>query len=171
MSLRNGPGERSDQGAGTGDGWWRQRWGGHPRWVRWTLVVYALGFAEGACAHLADIVRGGVHVYASFGPAPLQLYFLSLVVLDPLAVAGALLVRTWGPPLAAAVMATDVAGNWVINWRWLREDPAWLLRPVGLLPITLFGIFVVATAAPVRKAIGRDRRRGPAAFLRRPGTS
>ncbi|MFE7121641.1 hypothetical protein ACFU99_40050 [Streptomyces sp. NPDC057654] len=149
----------------------RERWGGQPRWVRWTLAAYAVGFAEGACAHLADIVRGGVHVYASFGPAPLQLYFLSLVVLDPLAVAGAVLVRTWGPPLAAAVMATDVAGNWIINWRWLREDPAWLLRPVGLLPITLFGIFVVSTAVPLRRALGRREGEAQAVLTGRPGTS
>ncbi|MEV0276116.1 hypothetical protein AB0I22_06980 [Streptomyces sp. NPDC050610] len=150
---------------------WRERWSGRPRRVRWTLAAYAIGFTEGACAHLVDIVRGGVHVYASFGPVPLQLFFLSLVVLDPLVVAAAALVRTWGPPLAAAVMAADVAGNWVINWRWLRDDPTWLLRPVGLLPITLFGIFVVSTAAPLRRAIGRDRRPAPAGLIERPGTS
>jgi hypothetical protein len=36
-----------------------------------------------------------------------------------------------------------------IPWSWLREDPAWLLRPVGLLPITLFGVFVLVSASPM----------------------
>lgn len=32
--------------------------------------------------------------------------------------------------------------TWYVNWTWGKEDPAGVLRPVGLLPITLFGAFV-----------------------------
>jgi hypothetical protein len=58
-------------------------------------------------------------------------------------------VRRQGIWLAAGVMVLDVAANWIGNWRWLDEDPARLLRPVGLLPITLFGVFVLVTTLPL----------------------
>ncbi|MGW7041475.1 hypothetical protein ACWGDT_01890 [Streptomyces avermitilis] len=35
-------------------------------------------------------------------------------------------------------MALDVIANRSVNWPQLQENPAWLLRPVGLLPTTLF---------------------------------
>ncbi|MFJ9852561.1 hypothetical protein [Streptomyces sp. NPDC101150] len=62
------------------------RWGarrGRPPWARWVGAGYALGFLEGTGAHLLDLVRGGLHAYASFGPVPLQAFFVALVLLDP----------------------------------------------------------------------------------------
>ena len=61
--------------------------------------------------------------------------------------------------LAAGVMALDVTANWIGNWPSLHEDPARLLLPVGLAPITLFGVFVLVTALPmlhVMKTGGQD---------------
>jgi hypothetical protein len=86
-------------------------------------------------------------------------FFVGLVVLDPLVVALAGFVRREGIWLAAGVMALDVTANWVGNWPSLREDPTRLLGPVGLVPITLFGVFVLATALPmlrVMKTGGKD---------------
>ncbi|MFJ6216834.1 hypothetical protein ACIQGZ_26420 [Streptomyces sp. NPDC092296] len=127
-------------------------WGGLPGWARWVLAGYAVGFTEGTCAHLLDLLRGGVRVYASYAPLPAQVFFVGLVVLDPLVVALVLLGRPAAARLACGVMVLDGIANWYVDWPLLRENPAWLLRPVGLLPITLFALFVVVTAAPVRRA-------------------
>lgn len=117
--------------------------------------MYLIGFLEGAGAHFLDLIGGGIHVYASFAPVPLQVFFVSLAVLDPMVVVLVGRVRPTGIRLACAVMALDVIANWIVNWPWLQENPAWLLRPVGLLPITLFGLFVMATSVPVLRAMKR----------------
>ena len=65
-------------------------------------------------------------------------------------------VRREGIWLAAGVMVADVAANWIGNWPSLRQDPARLLRPVGLLPITPFGVFVLVTALPLPRVV-KDR--------------
>ncbi|MFB7509716.1 hypothetical protein [Streptomyces broussonetiae] len=98
------------------------------------------------------LARGGLHAYAGFGPLPLQVFFVALVVLDPLAAALTLWLRPWGFKLAAVVMTLDVLANWYVNGAWVAADPTRLLRPVGLLPITLFGLFVVATAPALLRA-------------------
>ncbi|MFC4590354.1 hypothetical protein [Sphaerisporangium corydalis] len=131
----------------------RERWAGRPLWARCALVVYALGFAEGTGAHVLDLVRGGVHAYASFAPPPLQVFFVGLVVLDPLVVALLVLSRPVGVLLACIVMAADVTANWYVSWPWLHDDPTRLLRPVGLLPITLFGLFVLTSAIPLWRTL------------------
>ena len=117
--------------------------------------MYLIGFLEGAGAHCLDLIRGGVHAYASFAPVPLQVFFVSLVVLDPLVVVLVACLRPEGIRLAGGVMVMDVIANWIVNWPQLQEDPAWLLRPVGLLPITLFGLFVVASSVPLLRVMTR----------------
>jgi hypothetical protein len=115
--------------------------------------VYAGGFLEGACSHVLDLVRGGLRAYAGFGSLSLQVFFVALVVLDPLAAVLALRAQPWGLRLAGVVMTLDVLANWYVNWPWIKEDPAGLLRPVGLLPITLFGVFVLASLRPLLRAL------------------
>ncbi|WP_234367554.1 MULTISPECIES: hypothetical protein [Streptomyces] len=117
--------------------------------------MYVIGFLEGTGAHCLDLVRGGIHVYASFAPVPLQVFFVSLVVLDPLVAVLVGLARPEGVRLASGVMVLDVIANWIVNWPRLQEDPAWLLRPVGLLPVTLFGLFDIAPLAPLHRAMTR----------------
>ncbi|MFB8181333.1 hypothetical protein ACFC8N_35995 [Streptomyces sp. NPDC055966] len=134
----------------------RGRWRALPRRARAALVLYAAGFLEGTGYHALDLARGGLHVYAAAGPLPLQVFFVALVALDPLAAALTLRLRPWGFRLAAAVMTLDVLANWYVNWPWVTAHPWAVLRPVGLLPITLFGLFVVVTApALLRAARGR----------------
>ena len=121
--------------------------------------MYVIGFVEGAGAHFLDLMRGGIHVYASFASVPLQVFFVSLTVLDPLVVVLVGLVRTAGVRLACGVMVLDVIANWITNWPQLQEDWAWLLRPVGLLPITLFGLFVIASSVPLLRAMAETTER------------
>ncbi|GAU70325.1 hypothetical protein SSP35_18_00530 [Streptomyces sp. NBRC 110611] len=121
--------------------------------------MYLIGFLQGACVHVLDLVRGGIHAYASFPQVSFQAFFISLVVLDPLVVVLVALMRPVGVRLAVCVMALDVSANWIGNWPWLRADPTRLLQPVGLLPITLFGLFVVVSSTPLLRAMrGRHPR-------------
>lgn len=134
----------------------RERWGAQPLWARWALAVYVIGFTEGTGSHIADLVRGGVHAYASFRQIPLQVFFVGLVILDPLTAVLVGHVRREGIWLASAVMVMDVSANWWGNRHWLRDDPAWLL---WLLPITLFGLFVVAFAVPLHRTVAKASAR------------
>ena len=127
----------------------RRAWADLPGWARWVLAVYLIGFAQGTGAHIRDLMRGGIHVYSSVPQAWIQVFFVSLVVLDPLVVVLIAFVRREGIWLAAGVMVLDVAANWPS----LDEDPARLLRPVGLLPITLFGVFVLVTTLPLLRVM------------------
>lgn len=128
----------------------RERWSGLPLWARWVLAVYLIGFLEGACVHLLDVLRGGFHAYAAFPEVSLQVFFVSLAILDPLVVVLVGLVRREGVWLASAVMVMDVSANWWGNRHWLQDDPARLL---WLSPITFFGLFVVASAVAVHQVV------------------
>jgi hypothetical protein len=111
-----------------------------------------IGFLEGACVHILDLVRDGIHAYASFPQVPLQVFFVSLAILDPLIAVLVGLVRRQGVWLAGAVMATDVFANWWGNRHWLQDAPARLVR---LTPISLFGLFVVAFLLPLHRTVAR----------------
>jgi hypothetical protein len=131
----------------------RRTWADLPGWARWVLAVYLIGFAQGTGAHIRDLMRGGIHAYSFVPQTWIQVFFVSLVVLDPLVVVLVVFVRREGIWLAAGVMVLDVAANWIVNWPSLHEDPARLLRPVGLLPITLFGVFVLVTTLPLLRVM------------------
>ncbi|WP_369368224.1 hypothetical protein AB5L52_40615 [Streptomyces sp. CG4] len=137
----------------------RGRWRALPVWARRTLVVYVGGFLEGTCAHGLDLARGGLHAYAAFAPVPLQVFFVALVVLDPLVAVLAARMRPVGIRSAGVVMTLDVLANWYVNWPWVTQDPVALLRPVGLLPISVFGVFVLVTLRPLLRTLdGREAR-------------
>ena len=106
-----------------------------------------------------DHVAGdGVPAYAAFGPVAVQLFVVAFVVLDPLVLILAGLARPAGVWLACAVLLLDNAANWIGNWPGLRSDPLRLVEPAGLLPITAFSVFVLATAPAVLAVM----RPGPA---------
>ncbi|WP_327660527.1 MULTISPECIES: hypothetical protein [unclassified Streptomyces] len=128
----------------------QKRWCCQPLWVRLTLAVYLLGFLVGCRTHIADVARDGIHAYAMFPQVPLQVFFVGLVVLDPLVVVLVALVRREGVWLAGAVMVVDLSANWWGNRHWLRDDPGQLMR---LLPLTVFGVFVFASWLPLRRAV------------------
>ncbi|MFE3884882.1 hypothetical protein ACFXPQ_18565 [Streptomyces lydicus] len=78
-----------------------------------------------------------------------------MVILDPLVVLLVGLVRPEGVRLASGVMVLDVIANWIVNWPQLQDDPRWLPRPVGLLPITLFGLFVIVSSTLLLRTMTR----------------
>ncbi|MEU9463252.1 hypothetical protein [Streptomyces sp. NPDC048312] len=73
---------------------------------------------------------------------------ICLAVLDPMVVVLMGLVRSAGVRPASSVVALDVIANRIVNWPQLQENPAWLRHPVGLLPTTLFCLFVIAPLVP-----------------------
>ncbi|MFE3503588.1 hypothetical protein [Kitasatospora sp. NPDC059160] len=113
--------------------------------------------------HAYQVGSGGLHAYA-WWPVPSQVLFHALLVLDPLAAVLVARARPTGVWLGAGVMAADLTANWWANWDdVLRRPLAYLQGMVGLPAMTLFGLFVFVTAAPLRQAFLGT---GPA--LRRP---
>lgn len=109
-------------------------------------MVYLVGFAEGTGDHVLWMTRGGIHAYApSYPQITIQVVFVSLVVLDPLVVVLVVFLRREGIWLAAAVMALDVAANWIGNWTHIRRE--WVPNVPWL--ITVFGVFVLVTVLPL----------------------
>ncbi|MFB7905563.1 hypothetical protein ACFC1T_03965 [Kitasatospora sp. NPDC056076] len=126
--------------------------GVRPRWVWWVAAVWVAGFAEGAAVHAYQVGSGGLHAYA-WWPVPSQVLFHALLVLDPLAAVLVARARSAGVWLGAGVMAADLTANWWANWDdVLRRPLAYLQGVVGLPAMTLFGLFVFVTAAPLRRA-------------------
>jgi hypothetical protein len=118
--------------------------------------VYLVGFADGTADHVRWMSHGGIHAYArSYPQVAIQVFFVSLVVLDPLVVALVAFARREGIWLAALVMALDVAANWIGNWARIRDD--WLPNVPWL--ITLFGVFVLVTAPALLSAMNEWHRR------------
>ncbi|WP_328691271.1 hypothetical protein OHT20_06680 [Streptomyces caniferus] len=139
--------------------------GSRPRWAWWVSAWYVVGFAEGAGAHAYFVVTGGLRAY-DYAPGATQLLFHGLLVLDPLVVALVARGRAGGPLLAAVVMVADMLANWWVQWDAVLADPVAHLRPVGLSTITVFGVFVLATAFPLHRALvssGQQHRRTPEA--------
>ncbi|MFH9351448.1 hypothetical protein [Kitasatospora sp. NPDC017646] len=136
----------------------RGRWGAQPRWARWVAAVYVIGFVEGAGAHAVDVLGGGLHAYRAW-PLPSQLLFHALLVLDPLAAVLVARARPAGPLLGAGIMAADLLANWWGNWDGLMHHPLDYLRFVGLPAMTLFGLLVLTTAAPLRRSFRRSSHR------------
>ena len=128
---------------------WRERWGRLPMWARCVLVADAAGFTDGTGAHVRDLARGGLNAYGFAHPA-VQVFFVSLVLLDPLVVVLIVRVCRAGVWLAGLVMTADMAANWFVN----RESIWLLLRPAaGLLAITVFGLFVLISVIPLQRCL------------------
>jgi hypothetical protein len=96
--------------------------------------------------HVRWMTHGGIHAYGSSYPQVwIQVFFVILVVVDPLVAVLLGMVRREGIWLACGVMVLDVVANWVGNWARIRHHPGLNVPWV----ITLFGVFVLATAPPL----------------------
>ena len=96
------------------------------------------------------MTHGGIHAYAqSYPQIAIQVFFVSLVVLDPLVIALVAFVRREGIWLAAVVMALDIAANWIGNLTSIRRD--WVTNVPWL--ITLFGALVLVTVLPLHRVV------------------
>lgn len=134
----------------------RRRWRGLPIAARCALVGYAIGFAVGARKHVADLMSGWLGAYSGLGPVVVQVFFLSLAVIDPIVIVLVLLARPFGVWLGLAVMVGDVTANVFATWEIVRQDWVWLIRPTGLLLILAFGLFVFVTAIPLARRLTVD---------------
>jgi hypothetical protein len=131
-----------------------------PWWARCALLGSVIGFMDGTGDHIRWMLHGGIHAYASAYPqVPIQVVFVCLVVLDPLAAVLAVLARRAGVWLACAIMVADMIANWVGNWARITNPQGRLLDTVPWL-ITAFGLFVFATAVPLLRALRRAPARG-----------
>lgn len=102
-------------------------------------------------AHAYDVIRGGLHAYR-YWPLPSQLLFHALIALNLLAAVWVALAHPAGPPLGATIMAADLTANWWGNWDGILRHPLDYLHLVGLPTMTLFGLFVLATAVPLHRS-------------------
>jgi hypothetical protein len=117
--------------------------------MRWVRAVYVVGFADGTCAHLRDLVTRQFHAY-SYAPWPVAIFFYALVLLDPLAAVLVIRRHIAAPLLAVAIMAADLAANYWLNWPQLTSGlSAWLTSFGGPLATAAFGVFVFVTAVPL----------------------
>ena len=124
----------------------RTRWRALPSWARWVLALYLVGFADGTGDHVLWMRHGGIHAYASsFPPVPVQVFMVSLILLDPLTIVLAGLARRAAIWLAIGIMVLDMPVNWYWNWSRITAQPGRLLVTAPWL-ITIFGLFVFATA-------------------------
>jgi len=125
-------------------------WRALPRRARIVLGVYVGAFLVATVSHVIDMVVQGADVYASAPPA-LRVFFLALVLIDPLVVVLVVRLRRAGVVLVVAVIVADVAANLAMT----VVDPAW--PP----PVTqsLFGVFALVTALPAWRALAPARRR------------
>jgi hypothetical protein len=119
----------------------RHRWARVPVWVRWVLAVYMIGFAEATGDHVVWMTHGGIHAYAQFGSILIQVFFVALIILDPLVVVLAGLVRREAVYLAVAVTVLDLTANWTASW----PRVPWLF--------IVDGVLVFATALPLLRAM------------------
>jgi len=139
----------------------RGRWKALPPWARWVLAVYLAGFAEGAGDHVRWMTHGGIHAYAgSYPQVPIQVFFVGLIVLDPLTVVLVAGVQRAGIWLAVAVMALDIAANWIGNWSRVASAPANLLETAPWV-ITAFGVFVFASSPALLRLIRPETDTAP----------
>jgi hypothetical protein len=138
----------------------RRRWARLPLWARCVLVVYIVGFADGTGDHIRWMLRGGIHAYAGAYPqVPIQVLFVLLVLLDPLAAVLAGFARRDGVWLACAIMVADMTANWTGNWTRITSPQGRLLDTAPWL-ITAFGLFVFATAGPLLRVLRPDSAHG-----------
>jgi hypothetical protein len=131
-------------------------WRNLPRRARWIAAAYVAGFAEGTCVHAYYLLTGGVHAYGR-APIAVQVLFHAVLVLDALVVVLVVRASPTGPPLAAAVMLADAGANWWTQAGDVMRHPLHYLIPIGLLPITVFGVFVLVTAKPLRRTMTESR--------------
>ena len=121
--------------------------------MRVVRFVWMAGFAVGTTTHTLDLVLGGADVYADFRPET-RLFWVSLTLIDPLAVVLLALYRRAGVALGVLIMLADVAVNWTV---FATVDGFGL---PGLINQSLFCGFVLLTARPLWRAFS-SRTRAP----------
>lgn len=105
-------------------------------------IVWAAGFLVGATSHILDLAAGGVVTYAGFPPAP-RAFWVSLTLVDPLAVVLVLLRRRAGVLLGLAIILSDITVNWTVYFT-VGGNPLY-----GVVNQSVFAAILLATAVPL----------------------
>ena len=127
--------------------------GGVARSVRIIRILWVVGFFVGTTTPVVDLVIGGPDVYAGF-PDVVRLFWVSLTLLDPLAIILIALRLRASVVLAIAIMAADIAVNSAMVATHGLPVP-------GLINQLAFGLLVLATA-PLLWKHARPARPRPA---------
>lgn len=104
------------------------------------FCVYLIGFSVGTISHTIDIGRSGFLGY-TFAPMILNLFWTSLVVIDPLVIFCLFTSFRFAINLAIVVMALDIFINLAFGL-FFHHKPVLF----GLMTQIPFGIFVLVTS-------------------------
>ncbi len=112
------------------------------------LVIFILAFAGATYNHMMDLISGGLFPYTKkWGtPESFNIYWTSLTILDPLAIAALLINIRVGYIVAIIIMLTDVPINLYAN---LNYWPFPIYENYSLLMQTAFLMFLLATVRRV----------------------
>lgn len=116
-----------------------------PRGIRIAQLIWIAGFLVGTTTHIADLVFGGSDAYFGY-PDAVRLFWVSLTVLDPLAVVLIALRSRAGVPLGVLIMIADVTVNLSV------AATVGGLSLFGLVNQSLFCAFVLIAARPLWRA-------------------
>jgi len=125
----------------------------HP--VRVIFTIYTIGFLYGTKNHIQDIIRDGLGGYL-YVPLPVNIYWTSLTVLDPLVVILLIYFPFWGMSLAIFIMASDITVNSAVTLYYFLQTGMFANGRLGLQ--IAFGLFVFLTVPFAWKRIARVQR-------------
>ena len=120
--------------------------------VRLIFALYVFGFAYGTRNHIIDICNDGLLGY-HYVSLPINIYWTSLTVLDPLAIILLLFSPYSGMLLSVFIMSTDIAVNVSVAAYFYFKTGTFTLDRLHLQ--VAFGIFVFVTVPIAWKRIKR----------------
>jgi len=124
------------------------------RGIRVIRFVWIAGFVVGTTTHVADLVLGGADVYAGY-PAGARVFWVTLTLLDPIAVVCLLRRLRAGIVLGVLIMLADVTINLTV------AATVGGFGVFGLVTQSVFCVFVLATAVPLWRAFSTPTRAAP----------
>lgn len=116
-----------------------------PRDVRVLTCLFFLVFAYGAVVHAVQIVGGGSDPYPG-APTAIAVFFVALVVLDPLAALLIALRRRLGIAIGIGVLTLDAVANGVVNYPPHVTEPGVTAGRVGQMLVCLLAVGLAAAA-------------------------
>jgi hypothetical protein len=119
-----------------------QRWAGVPTSARLVGAVVVVALVYGTAVHVIQLVTAGASAYPDV-PAWLATYFVSLVVLDPVAAALLAIRSRAGLLLASVVLVTDALANGYANFV-LSTDPG---VTIGRVAVAIVGVLAISLIA------------------------
>jgi hypothetical protein len=125
--------------------------------IRFIVIVYIIGFSAGTTTHIMDIVKFGLFGYY-WVSLPINVYWTSLTILDPLAVVLMIFKPYWGIVLSVLIMVSDLSVNiYTAIIYYMEKGNLDIFHLSFQIP---FGVFIFITApilwTKIRKAMNKD---------------